>query len=247
MTATPQITVTQFSCRVGHPDSTSYVCVDTAKLLLNTLPQSAGITAWLADTYTDEKREQDLNMATKVLEPLNWKGTICSCEQSLQWPRNASDDNCQVATCSEIPADIQLATAYLAAETAFTGQIGSIGGGGGTGGNANQGGGGGGGDVSGLEPFDEVEVGPIRVKMRQDAEFVSGSVWGWDLLSPFLQSILAKWIEGGGSINGDLSQGNVTRGSVAKVSNRLPYQIPGKYSLRGGRIYPRYPGNGFIN
>ena len=238
-------TVIQFDCRVGRPESTSYVCVDTAKLLLNTLPQSAGITAWLSDTYTDEKREQDLNMATRTLEPLNWIGALCNCSQALQWPRQANADNCQVAACDMIPTDIQLACSYLAAETAYTGQIGSIGGGGGTGSNGGSGGGGGGGGVDGLEPFSEVVVGPITVKMKEDAEFKSSSIWGWDLLSPFLQSLLAKWIEGGGGIGGDLAQGNVTRGSVAQVSNRLPWQVPGKYTLRNGRVYPRYPGNGF--
>ena len=80
--------VIAFRCAVGREDSTSYVCVDVAKQLLGTLPQSVGIVAWLnEDEFTDTQREQSLNLATQILEPLAWKGERCSCEQALQWPR----------------------------------------------------------------------------------------------------------------------------------------------------------------
>lgn len=239
MTETP-IVITQFECAVGEDNSTSYVCVDVAKQLLATLPASDGIALWLnEDDYTDAQREQSLNLATQILEPLNWKGERCSCEQALQWPRAVSDCQCEMATCSAIPLDIQLAAAYLAAEQAYTGSLGSIGGGGGTGGNSGSGSGGGGGGVEGLEPFQEVTVGPINVKMRSDAEFTSSSIWGWDAISPFVQSLLSKWVDGGGGAGG-IGQGNVSRGSVARTNGRLPWQVPGTLTLRNGRVYPRY-------
>jgi hypothetical protein len=232
--------VIAFRCAVGREDSTSYVCVDVAKQLLGTLPQSVGIVAWLnEDEFTDTQREQSLNLATQILEPLAWKGERCSCEQALQWPRQVNDCTCELASCSAIPLDIQMATSYLAAEQAYTGSLGSIGGGGGTGGNAGGGsGGGGGGGVEGLEPFSSVTVGPITVDMKPDAKFESGSKWGWEALSPYLQSLLSKWIDGG--VGMGIGQGNVSRGSVARESGRLPWQVPGTLSLRNGRVYPRY-------
>ena len=56
-------------------DSTSYVCVDVAKQLLGTLPQSVGIVAWLnEDEFSDQDRERSLNMSTTVIS-LSWKGS----------------------------------------------------------------------------------------------------------------------------------------------------------------------------
>ena len=229
--------VIAFRCAAGREDSTSYVCLDTAVALLSTIPQSDGITAWLND-LTDQERERTLNLATQILEPLNWVGTKCSCEQSLEWPRQVQDCTCEAANCSAIPIDIQLAAAYLAAEQAYTGSLGSIGGGGGTGGNSGSGGGGGGGGVEGLEPFSSVTVGPIKVDLKGDAEFKSSNVWGWESLSPYLQSLLSKWVTGGGAMG--FGQGHVSRGSVARTNGRLPWQVPGTLSLRNGRVYPRY-------
>jgi hypothetical protein len=243
MTDVATTEVIAFRCAVGREDSTSYVCVDVAKEILATLPQSDGIVKWLDEgEFTDQQREQSLNLATRILEPLNWKGERCSCEQALEWPRSVQDCTCEMAGCSDIPLDIQMATAYLAAEQAYTGSLGSIGGGGGTGGNAGGGSGGGGGGVDGLEPFQEVTVGPINVKMKADAEFKSSNIWGWDALSPFLQSLLSKWIEGGAAKG--IGQGGVSRGSVARSKARLPWQVPGTMSLRNGKVYPRYPGAG---
>jgi len=242
MTGTP-IVITQFNCAVSEDDSTSYVCVNVAKQLLATLPASDGIALWLnEDDYTDAQREQSLNLATQILEPLNWKGERCSCEQALEWPRQVNDCTCEMASCSAIPLDIQMACAFLAAEQAYTGSLGSIGGGGGTG-NNSQGGGGGGGGGGGLDQFTEATVGPITVKMRPDAEFKSSSIWGYDALSPYVQSLVSKWIDGG--MQSGISQGHVSRGSVAQTNGRLPWQVNGTLSLRNGQVYRRYGGGSF--
>ena len=39
------------------------------------------------------------------------EGVRCSCEQALEWPRQVSDCTCEMAGCSAIPLDIQMATA----------------------------------------------------------------------------------------------------------------------------------------
>ena len=161
------------------------------------------------------------------------------CEQALEWPRQVSDCTCEIAGCSAIPLDIQMACAFLAAELSYTGKIGGASTVGAeraeTAGPAPAEEGG----IEGLEPFSEVVVGPISVDMKADAKFESGSSWGWDVLPPYVQSLLSKWIDGGAGMYG-MSQGNVSRGSVARQSGRLPWQVPGTLSLRNGRVYPRY-------
>ena len=239
---TEPVSAVFFDCIVASETATSYVCLEEAELILAGMIQSNGITGW--EELSDDDKKRSLNLATSALEPLDWKGTRCSCEQKLNWPRAVNDCDCPLASCSSIPYDIKVAAAYYAAWLAANPRYGSIGGGGGSGSNSGSGGGSSGNDqVAGLEPFEQVTVGPIAVTMRKDAEFTTDGVWGWDLLDPYLKGLLSKWIDG---LNGDgsVGQGRMSRGSVARVRPRLPWQVPGSLYLRNGKIYPRYSGSG---
>ena len=242
-----------FDCTMGSPTQTSYICVETADMLLASMPQSPGVANWIASS-DDNAKKRNLNLATQLLDALCWNGEKCNCDQPLEWPRRILDCNCEIASCDEIPFDIQLATAYLAAwlaannDYAFVPGGGSLEGGGGSG--SGDGGGGsidtGNDQIAGLEPFEEVVIGPIRVKMRANAEF--GGEWGWEYLPPFIQAMLWKWLcsNGPGGIGGagasGFSQGNVRRPSVARTKNRLPYQVPGYMWLKDGMVQPRFGG-----
>ena len=241
-----------FDCQLGSPTQTSYICVETADLLLQTVPSSPGVTEWLESTDTNAKKRL-LNLASQILDSLCWLGDRCSCEQALEWPRLVNDCSCELARCSELPFDIQMATAYLAAYLATKKDFAWNPGGGSLVPEGSGGGGSGSIDtgndaIAGLAPFEEVTVGPINVKMRADAEFVTGGIWGWEYLPPYIQSLLWKWLcsdgpGGRGSGNGaNFTQGSVGRGSVARVREYMPNRVPGKFWLRNGKVAPRFGG-----
>ena len=117
-----------FDSTIGGNAATSYLSVADAVAILQSLPQSGAVTDWLA--LTEQQKEQSLTGATMVLDPLSWKGVVCSCEQRLAWPRQLAGCGCPVSSCGAIPFDIQLACAYLASEVgAFGGGfVGSTGG-----------------------------------------------------------------------------------------------------------------------
>ena len=232
-----------FDCTFGSPTQTSYICVENADALLASMPQSPGVKEWV-ESSDDNAKKQYLNLATQVLDSLCWLGEKCFCEQPLEWPRKVLDCGCELASCDEIPYDIQLATAYLAAWLATKEDYAFLPGGGGL----NGGGGGGSIDtgndqIAALAPFEEVTIGPINVKMRATADLGDG--WGWELLPPFVQSLLWKWLcsTGPGGIQGggpSFTQGNVGRRSVARLHRRLPNQVPGNFWLKNGKLVPRY-------
>ena len=226
-----------FDCSLAGETATSYVCLEEAELLLQTNLQSAGLVGWSGLSNNDKKRS--LNLASSVLSPLDWKGNKCSCKQSLSWPRSVSDCTCELATCSAIPFHVKSATSYLAASLAAgEGSIGSIGGGGGTGSNSGTGAGSGGGGLEALEPFAAVTLGPINVQLK-DGEEGEGNEWGWDALPSYVQSMLSQWLNSNAG-NSGIGQGLVLRRSTARAAARLPWQIPGKYRISDGKVYPRY-------
>ena len=225
-----------FDCSMGGTKATSYVCLEDAELILQTNLQSTGLVGWSGLSDNDKKRS--LNLASSVITPLDWKGTKCSCEQSLSWPRVVSDCTCELATCSAIPFHVKSATSYLAASLAAgQGSIGSIGGGGGSGSNSGTSGSSGGGGVTALEPFSSVTLGPINVQLKDGAD--TSDEWGWDALPSYVQSMLSQWLKNNTG-NSGLGQGLVTRQSTARAGGRLPWQIPGKYRIHEGQVYPRY-------
>ena len=101
-----------FVSTIGASDANSFLSVARATTLLGELPVSAGITAWLALTST--QKEQTLVAATMAVNPLKWKGTVATQEQSLSWPRRMKVDG-RVLPYDELPIDFEIAVAYMAA------------------------------------------------------------------------------------------------------------------------------------
>jgi hypothetical protein len=206
-----------------------YCTVARAEELLGTLPQTDAITDWLA--LTDDQKTQSLTAATYVLDTLDYKGTKCECGQPQEWPRVIYECGCALTNCDGLPVELELACAVMACEigTDASKYLNIH--------NGSGGGGGGGGGIEGLEPFSEVTIGPINVKMKDD--FVSINDTLIELLSPFLLGLLDKFLKGVGPV----SQGNVRRPSVARVYGvRGLFPAPaysGRFYLSNGRVRPR--------
>jgi len=167
--------------------------VARAEELLGLIPQSAGITAWLALSATE--REQSLTGATMTLDVLRWAGDKCSSSQRLSWPRETWRSETDYTTCSAIPYDLELATAYLAASVGATGSgLVEVPAGGGS----NQ----------GLSGFEGVTLGPIKVEVRDEGD---DSRYGFDILPGFVQGLIEKYLGGVG-----VSSARMVRRSVAR-------------------------------
>jgi len=188
-----------FDASLGSPTATSYISVENCLAILDGLPQSAGVAAWLALPLPDQERS--LNAATMVLDPLAWKGVLCECEQRLAWPRQISGCDCQPATCQLIPFDIELATAFLATEVGATGG-GYVGSGSSTGGGA----------TGGLDDYSEVKIGPITVKMKPDSS-TNNSSSNFGQLPAFVADLIKSYINGANGIG----QACVTRAGASRV------------------------------
>ncbi len=191
-----------FDSSIGGPAATSYISVEDATAILVSLPQSGAVQAW--QSLTEQQKEQSLNGATMVLDPLAWKGQQCSCEQRLAWPRQLAGCGCPPATCGSIPFDIQLACAYLAAEVGADGGgfVGSA--------SASTG------SASDLNAYKEVVVGPLRVVMRDNE--TSQTATNFDRLPAFVADLLKTYLAGIGGI----TQVALTRSSTARIRHGLP-------------------------
>lgn len=219
--ATPQA----FDSSVGGAQSNSYVSVAEAESLLQALPVSPGITDWLALTTTE--KQQTLVGGTLVLDSLNWIGHVCSEDQRLQWPRLFRYEH-RYSKTDTIPTDIHLATAYMAAfmgpNGGFIGvsSAGSIGGG-----------------VAALEPFDEVELGPIKVKMKEGVTYGDEMTTSIGQIPPFVADLIRRYLDAFGA-----TQGWMTRRSVATAWGGYigSPSYSGTMYLRGGMVYPRLGG-----
>lgn len=217
-----------FECKVGDPQANSYVCLDEAILLLKTLPASPGVTDWLNLSVPDQQRS--LIASTAVLDALNWAGCICDCHQRLQWPRRMF--NCCDNDCSTIPYEIRLATAYMAA---FMGAQGGF-----IGIQSTAGGsGGGGGGVGGLEPFSEVTVGPIKVKMKEGITYGDTLATNIGQIPPFVADLIRRYLNAFGMREGFMGRRSIARSWGTYIGGPA---YTGSMYLRGGKVYPRVGG-----
>lgn len=221
MPALPQ----PFDSTVGGAAANSYVSVAAAESLLQALPVSPGVTEWLA--FTDTQKEQTLVAATFTLDALSWVGHICNCEQKLQWPRYYRYD-CRFSASSVIPDEILLATAYLAASMGVDGGFTAI-----------QSGGSSTASTADLEPFDEVEIGPIRVKMKEDVTYGDEMTTAIGLIPPFVADLIRRFLNAFG-----VSEGYMGRRSIARAwgSYMGSPAYSGTMYLRNGMVYPRMGG-----
>ena len=211
-----------FVSTLGASDANSFLGVARASTLLSELPASAGITAWLALTSTQQ--EQTLVAATMAINSLKWKGTIATQEQSLSWPRRIKVDG-RVLPNDELPIDFEIAVAYMAAFLGSSGGYTAVA--------ADDGGA----SLRSTNQYDEVELGngALRVKFKQG----NAPQTGMDYIPPFSMDILNRYMH-----DTNFTQPYVTRDSVARLN---PYYggaafRPGRIRFAGGQIYPAYGG-----
>jgi hypothetical protein len=208
-------------------ESNSYVSVLEASELLLALPQSPGIAEWLE--FPEEDQERTLIGATMTLDALSWAGRKCQCDQRLQWPRLVRGCRCGATKCDVIPTDIMLATSWLAASLGLEGgfmgvpstavsEAGVSG-------------------VDALDPFSEVTVGPLKVKMKEQTTGANdlGSIVG--MIPSFVAELVKEYLNG---VN--MSQPRLTRRSSALAHDGYigSPAYSGTMYLKNGKVYPRF-------
>lgn len=205
----------------------AYVTVADAEILLQALPASPGVTDWLA--LTEDQKTKTLAASTAVLDSLDWAGRKCSCDQVEQWPRLIRSCPCPT-NCDSIPHDIELACAYLAAYMGEGGGFLSFKEGASQPSSTQQ-----------LEPFDEVKVGPITVKMKEELTYGDQFATNIGQIPPFVADLIRRYLNPFG-----MTEGRLNRVSTAQVSRfRIGSSAySGRFYLRNGRVYPRFGGWG---
>ena len=125
-----------FDATLGGSSATSYISIDVADVLLANTQYNG---AWQGNT--EAQKSEYLAAATFWLDQIDYAGTRCNpstdnaaLPQALSWPRSGATCDGVEATCAFIPAQVQQATAMLAANLtatpdAITGPIGGGGGG----------------------------------------------------------------------------------------------------------------------
>lgn len=207
-----------FVSTLGASDANSYLSAAKATTLLSELPQSSGISAWIA--LTTAQKEQTLVAATMAINPLQWKGQPASSEQSLAWPRRIVADY-YYAPSDELPVDFEIAVAYMAAFLGTNGGYTGI---------ANSDGGA---TMRMNSEYEEVELGrgDLRVKFNKDKESQTGMLF----IPPFSMDIFAKYM-----IRGDFHQPRVRRESTSRVGYRgfVTRQKPSGVRYINGQLWP---------
>ena len=213
-----------FDSTLSGPNANSNLSIERAEALVGDLPQSDGIIAWLG--LDDSQKGKTLTAATLALDSQEWRGHKCRCEQNLSFPRLIENcSGCDNAYCNKMPYKIELATAYLAVylgpSGGFTGiaendSIGALG-------------------VDGLDPFAEVQVGPLRVKMKEQSTSDKSLASLTGSLPPFVAELIRPYL--GGGMDGEILMESP---SVARFQRRrnVGSNYTGFYDI-GDTIRPR--------
>lgn len=218
-----------FVSTLGASNANSYISVAEAEALIADLPQSDGLSDW--SNLIDGDKEKTLVAATFSIEPLPWRGTICSTTQNLAWPRQVEHDS-KITLCTALPYDFTLAVAYTAA---YMGQVGGymqVAPGGGavppSGSEAIPGL-----TPSDLEGYEKVSLGKgaIELTLAKPSEIQSGTQY----LPPFATDLLAKYV----AVTDGLTSKKVSIPRVAGI--RVPFiSSPGigrRFQIIDGRLY----------
>ena len=212
-----------FVSTLGASDANSFISVARATSILQDLPASAGVSAWL--TLTQGQQQQTLVAATMSINPLRWKGFAATSEQSLAWPRRIKVDG-RMLSVDELPLDFEVAVAYMAAFLSDSGGYTGIA-------TGNDGGV----TLKDNDQYSEVELGSgaLRVKFKEDNSLQSG----FEYIPPFAMDILSKYI-----IDSSFNQPYVSRDSTARVN---PYygasaSTGSRIRIAGGQVFPAYGG-----
>jgi hypothetical protein len=220
-----------FVSTLGAENANSYISVAEADSLIGDLPQSDGIAEWLGLIPTD--KEKTLIAATFSIDPLPWKGLVCSSTQNLAWPRKIVYDR-RVTLCDSLPYHFKLAVAYTAA---FMGQLGGY---------IKVAEGGGRAPISdseaipGLTPNDLVGYekvslgsGAVELTLADPGKIQTGAQY----LPPFATDLLVKYIQKLGGLA-------TIKQSIPTVAGiRVPFISRGggsDFQVVDGRIYAGY-------
>lgn len=221
-----------FDSTLGGATSNSYISLAQATEILESLPASEGITSWLG--YTDTEKEQTLVGATLVLDPLSWIGCKCSEEQQLNWPRKIKGGSCEfgskvyLVNCEEMPHKMMVAVAYLAAyigpDGGFTGIPAPV--------DATQAA-----SLQSVKDYDEIKIGPITVKPKQESEWAEYPETNLERIPPFVSDLIKPFLSAFG-----VKEGRIYRNSVGRAAG---YYIgspaySGRFYLRNGKVTPRF-------
>lgn len=219
-----------FISTLGATNANSYISASRATTVLSDLPVSDGVTEWLS--LIDADKQKTLVAATLSIDPLPWKGSVCSESQNLAWPRVVNFDG-RYTVCESLPYDLELATAYTAA---FMG---------------NQGGytavssGGGPETVPGLTPlpglspqelagYEQVSLakGEVNLKLANPNAMPSGVMY----VPPFASDLLSKYLKGRSGI----TVARMRSDSMARIA--APFLSPRYRMVKtkeiNGQIYP---------
>lgn len=126
---------------VGSATANSYVTVAAADTYFD---ERLNVTDWTTLSGDDDK-ERALIMATRRLDLEEYEGEKTDIAQALKWPRlYATDDDGEEYDSDTIPMIVQHSTFELALEFLKSDALAD----------------------TGLDGFEEIQVGPIRVKTR---------------------------------------------------------------------------------
>jgi hypothetical protein len=97
----------------------------------------------------------------------------------------------------------------------------------------------GGAGVAGLEPFSEVTVGPIKVKMKEGVTYGDEFTTNIGQIPPFVADLIRPFLNAFG-----VSQGYMGRRSIARSWGQYigGPAYSGTMYLRDGKVYPRVGG-----
>ena len=101
------------NCTLGDPAANSYVCLDEAEQIAANIP---GGDEWIA--LSEDEKVFSLIAATALLETLQYRGTVCSNQQRLKWPREGVDCEGRSFDCTFIPYKIKESQVMLAMQLA---------------------------------------------------------------------------------------------------------------------------------
>lgn len=221
-----------FDSTLAGPTANSYISVAIATEKLEALPSSDGVVEWLG--YTEEEKERSLVAATMVLDPLNWRGSRCSSEQQLNWPRNIKDADCTygsrvyVVSCEDLPHNLEVATAYLAAFLGSTGGFTGI-----TSPLSPEAAA----SAAQLEQFEEVRVGPITVKPKQESEWAEYPESNLKRIPPLVSDLIKPFLAAFAASEARLRRTSVARSGGYYIGSPA---YSGKFYLRNGKVFPRF-------
>lgn len=159
----------------GAVDANSYITLAEMEIIIHQRPHHD---SWdnIVGSSADDIKKAALVWATKILDELNWIGSIVSETQALRWPRDSIYDlDNRLLANDEIPYNLKLATSELAFALNAEDRL----------------------SDSGTEGFNSIQVGPIKLDITpRDRK---------SLIPKYIITALSYWLESSHSLNASVS------------------------------------------